>query len=315
MKKRMSNINLFLLFIAILVLTACSTQADNTTAERLANGEKLKVVATTTIVGDVVSQVGDDRIDLQVLLPVGVDPHGFNPTPQDISKVADADLVFANGAGLEEFLDNLIESAGAKDKVIHVSDGIDFLVFEGQEQEHDHTGIDPHTWTDPNNVMVWVNNIEHELSINDPENADVYRANAKTYKAELQALDVWIHDQLARIPAENRKLVTDHALFGYFVEEYGLIQVGALIAGYSTLAEPTAKELAGIEDAIQDLNVKAIFVGNTVNPVLAERVTEDTGTALIYVYTGSLSESGDEAGTYIEYMRYNTSAFVDALAP
>ena len=315
MKKRMSNINLFLLFIAILVLTACSTQADNTTAERLANGEKLKVVATTTIVGDVVSQVGDDRIDLQVLLPVGVDPHGFNPTPQDISKVADADLVFANGAGLEEFLDNLIESAGAKDKVIHVSDGIDFLVFEGQEQEHDHTGIEPHTWTDPNNVMVWVNNIEHELSINDPENADVYRANAESYKADLQALDAWIRDQLARIPAENRKLVTDHALFGYFVEEYGLIQVGALIAGYSTLAEPTAKELAGIEDAIQDLNVKAIFVGNTVNPVLAERVTEDTGTALIYVYTGSLSEFGDEAGTYIEYMRYNTSAFVDALAP
>ena len=138
MKKRMSNINLFLLFIAILVLTACSTQADNTTAERLANGEKLKVVATTTIVGDVVSKVGDDRIDLQVLLPVGVDPHGFNPTPQDISKVADADLVFANGAGLEEFLDNLVESAGAKDKVIHVSDGLDFLVYEGQEQEHDH---------------------------------------------------------------------------------------------------------------------------------------------------------------------------------
>ena len=315
MKKRMSNINLFLLFIAILVLTACSTQADNTTAERLANGEKLKVVATTTIVGDVVSQVGNDRIDLQVLLPVGVDPHGFNPTPQDISKIADADLVFANGAGLEEFLDNLIESAGAKDKVIHVSDGIDFLVFEGQEQEHDHIGIEPHTWTDPNNVMVWVNNIEHELSINDPENANVYRANAVSYIAELKALDVWIRDQLARIPAENRKLVTDHALFGYFVEEYGLTQVGALIAGYSTLAEPTAKELAGIEDAIQNLDVKAIFVGNTVNPVLAERVTDDTGTALIYVYTGSLSESGDEAGTYIEYMRYNTSAFVDALAP
>ncbi len=315
MKKKMTNINCILLFLAMFALTACSTKADNTTADGLANGEKLKVVATTTIVGDVVSQIGDDRIELQVLLPVGIDPHGFNPTPQDISKVADADLVFANGAGLEEFLDNLIESAGAKDKVIHVSDGIDFLVFEGEQKAHDHTGIEPHTWTDPNNVMVWVDNIEHELSKRDPENADVYKSNAESYKAELQALDAWIRDQLARISAENRKLVTDHTLFGYFVEEYGLIQVGALIAGYSTLAEPTAKELAGIEDAIQNLNIKAIFVGNTVNPVLAERVTEDTGTALIYVYTGSLSESGDEADTYIEYMRYNTNAFVDALAP
>ena len=101
----------------------------------------------------------------------------------------------------------------------------------------------------------------------------------------------------------NRKLVTDHALFGYFATEYGLEQVGALIPGYSTMAEPTAKELAGIEDTIRDLEVKAVFVGNTVNPILAERITQDTGTALVFVYTGSLSESGGEAGSLRENHR------------
>ena len=104
-------------------------------------------------------------------------------------------------------------------------------------------------------------------------------------------------------------------MFGYFASAYGFEQVGTLIPGYSTLAEPTAQELAQIEDAIHDLKVKAIFVGNTINPTLAERVTEDTGTQLVLIYTGSLSASDGEAGTYLDYMRYNTSAFVDALTP
>jgi ABC-type Zn uptake system ZnuABC Zn-binding protein ZnuA len=127
------------------------------------------------------------------------------------------------------------------------------------------------------------------------------------------ALDAWIREQVAHITEENRKLVTDHALFVYFSEEYGFQQVGALIPGYSTMAAPTAQDLAAIEDAINELDVKAIFVGNTVNSALAERVAADTGTQLIFVYTGSLTESDGEAPTYIEYMRYNTQAFIDAL--
>ena len=315
MEKRNPNLVLISLIITVFVLTACSTQAEYPATGQQISAERLKVVATTTIVGDVVSQVGGDLIELSVLLPIGTDPHGFDPAPQDISKVSEADLVFANGAGLEEFLDNLIESAGAKDKVIQVSDGIDFLALEGEGDEHDHTGTNPHTWTDPNNVVVWTYNIEQGLSKLDPKNASTYHANAEVYQTELETLDAWIREQVARIPTENRKLVTDHNLFGYFAEEYGFKQVGALIPGYSTLAEPTARELADIEDAIQDLKVKAIFVGNTVNPALAERVSEDSGIQLVFVFTGSLNDSDSEAGTYIEYMRYNTSAFVDALTP
>jgi ABC-type Zn uptake system ZnuABC Zn-binding protein ZnuA len=310
---------IYLMFglLASVLLTACGQAV-----EAPPTASKLKVVATTSIVGDVVSQVGGDLIELSVLLPVGTDPHSFDPTPQDMSKVAEADLVFANGAGLEEFLEDLIASAGAEGKIVYLSEGIDYLMFEdginhdeGQEGEHegDHDGVDPHTWTDPNNVIVWVGNIEHALSEVDPEHADAYGANVQAYRTELGDLDAWIREQVALIPEDRRKLVTDHTLFSYYAEEYGFEQVGALIPGYSTLAQPSAQELAEIEDAIGAYGVKAIFVGNTVNPALAERVAEDTGVLLVFLYTGSLSEAGGEAGTYLEYMQYNTQAIVEAL--
>jgi ABC-type Zn uptake system ZnuABC Zn-binding protein ZnuA len=318
MEKRNNNRIMFVALLAVLVvLTACSSPTQTVSTGQQPGVDRLKVLATTTIVADVVSKVGGDLIDLNVLLPVGTDPHSFDPTPQDISKVSEADLVFVNGAGLEEFLDNLIESAGVQDKVIQVSDGIEFLEIEEEGDRHDdhHDEVNPHTWTDPTNVIIWTSNIEQALSKMDPENVDTYYANAEAYQTELETLDAWIRDQVALIPFDNRKLVTDHELFGYFADQYGFEQVGALIPGYSTLAEPTAQELAEIEDAIQELDVKAIFVGNTVNPTLAERVSQDTGIQLVFVYTGSLDDSGSDAGTYIEYMRYNTKAFVDALIP
>ena len=308
---------LLLSIVVILVLVACGYQENLASIEGSESGETLKVVATTSIVGDVVSQVGGDQIEVSVLLPIGTDPHGFNPTPQDIAKVSEADLVFANGVGLEDFLNNLIESADAGQKLIHVSDGIDLLVLQDEDHDHDHDHDlnEPHTWTDPSNVIVWAQNIERQLSETDPANTQAYQANAEAYQAELRDLDAWIREQLAQIPPENRKLVTDHALFGYYVAAYDLEQVGTLIPGYSTLAEPTAKDLAEIEDAIRKLAIKAIYLGNTVNPVLAERVSQDTGTDLIFIYTGSLSESDGEAGTYIDYMRYNTNAFTKSLTP
>ncbi len=305
----------WLILLSALSLAACGPGAG----DQPSDGAQLKIAATTTIVGDVVAQVGGDQINLSVILPIGTDPHSFDPTPQDIAKVADADLVFANGAGLEAFLAPLLESAGAQDRLIAVSDGIEFLNLETEEShtedddEHDHGRVDPHTWTDPNNVMVWVQNIAAELSQADPAHAETYAANAAAYTSELEALDAWIRAQIAQIPPENRLLVSDHTLFGYYVDEYGLEQLGALVPGYSTLAEPTAQELAAIERAISDFKVKAVFVGNTVNPALAERVAEDTGTKLVYVYTGSLSDPGGEAETYLAYLRYNTTAFVDAL--
>ncbi len=328
--KKLTRIAILFVFCLSVLLTACTPQAGQNPAQA-SDVARLQVVATTTIVADVVAQVGGDLIEVNVLLPVGADPHSFDPTPQDIAKVADADLVFANGAGLEAFLEVLLESAGASEKIVHVSEGIDLRSFTGQEksedehaveeaeeehgeeEHHDHEGADPHTWTDPNNVLVWVENIASALKQQDPSHGAAYAANAETYSSALKSLDAWVREQTAQVPEADRKIVTDHALLGYFADEYGFTQVGALIPGYSTLAEPTAKELAELEDAVRELGVKAIFVGNTVNPALAERVTEDTGASLVYIYTGSLSDTGGEASSYLDYIRYNVNAIVTAL--
>ena len=298
---------LFLLFLSIL-LASCSSQPPQTV-----DSGKLNVIATTSIVADIVSQVGGDLVDVQILLPIGTDPHSFDPTPQDIAKIADAYIVFANGAGLEAFLENLLDSAGAEEKIIEVSEGIDLLVHPSADEDDDHALGDPHTWTDPNNVIIWVENIEAALIAADPENVEAYAANASAYTSELKEIDVWIREEIDQIPPENREIVTDHRLMGYYVEEYGLEMAGTIIPGYSSLSEPSAQELAQIENAIRDLGVKAIFVGNTVNPNLGQRIAEDTGVKLVYFYTGSLSSAGGEASTYLDYLRYNTNAFVNAL--
>lgn len=287
----------------------------------LKEGEKLRVVATTSIVADVVKNVGGDRIDLAVLMPVGTDPHTFEPTPQDVVAVADAHVVFVNGAGLEVFLEPLLESAGAgKAKVVPVSYGVELRHSEGKQEEmgtpeaeHEHGEFDPHTWFDPHNVMVWVRNIEQALSALDPGHAEIYAANAEAYEAELQELDAWIREQVAQVPEANRKLVTDHTAFTYFVHRYGFEQTGAVVPGYSTLAAPSAQELAALEGNIRELGVKAVFVGWTVNPGLAQRVAQDTGVRLVFLYTGSLSGPGGPAKDYLSLMRYDVSAMVNAL--
>jgi ABC-type Zn uptake system ZnuABC Zn-binding protein ZnuA len=314
MEKKLQSLSLIVL-IGMMLITACSDVTMDAPVDGVLN-----VVATTTIVGDIVSQVGGDTISVSVLLPVGTDPHSFDPTPRDVAKVSEADVVFVVGGGLEAFLDNLIESADAEDKVISVSEGIDFLDTSGEHnhgaentnRDEDHFG-DPHTWTDPANVMVWVGNIQAELAELDPSNADVYHHNADAYIGELESLDLWIRAQLPQIPEPSRKFLADHNLFSHYADAYGFEQVGTLIPGYSSLAEPTAQEMAQIEDTIETTGVKVILVGYSANSSLAERVSHDTGTRIVYIYTGSLSEPDGDAGTYIAYMRYNTNAIVDAL--
>jgi ABC-type Zn uptake system ZnuABC Zn-binding protein ZnuA len=274
------------------------------------------VIATTTILGDVVRQVGGAAISLSVLLPEGSDPHTYQPTPQDLIRIANADLIFINGAGLESFLDRLLENA-AQEKIISVSAGLPLRSLQDEhnppQPAHADTGVDPHVWFDPGHVQTWVNTIESHLSAADPDNAPVFTANAKAYQAELQSLDSWIETQVASIPAENRKLVTDHQELGYFADRYGFEQVGAVIPSFSVAAEPSAEELAALEDAIQAQGVPAIFIGTTVSPSLAQRIASDTGARLIPLYTGTLTGADGPAGSYLDLMRYDVQAIVEAL--
>ncbi len=275
-------------------------------------GDRLPVVATTTIVADVVRQVGGEAIELTVLVPAGVDPHAYEATPRDVARIGGARAVFANGAGLEQFLEPLLAGAGGEAEVISVSEGIELHQL-GAPDEHGHGEADPHVWTDPNNVIVWTHNIEAALSRLDAPHAGLYRANAEAYRGELRALDAWVREQVAQVPEDDRQLVTDHLAFGYFAGRYGFRQVGAVWPGSSTLAEPSAQELAALEEAIRRQGVKAVFVGATVNPGLAARITADTGTRLVTLHTGSLTPPGGEAGTYLDYVRHNVTAIVQAL--
>jgi ABC-type Zn uptake system ZnuABC Zn-binding protein ZnuA len=284
----------------ILLLAAC--------AQPVAETAKPQVVATTNILGDVVDVIGGDKIELTVLFPWNADPHSFEPTPKDLAKIERADIVFINGLGLEETMEHTLLDVSAN--LIPVSNGVETIALENGNE---HQGADPHVWMDPGNVAVWAENIAAALSDLDPANAETYRANADAYITELERLKVWISAQVDQVPPGQRILVTDHDNLGYFAAAYGFEIVGTVIPGASTLAEPSAQQLAEIEDTIRAYGVPAIFIGTTVNPNLAQRISKDTGVQLVALYTGSLSDASGPAPTYLEMMRHNVIAIVEAL--
>lgn len=307
--------NKSLLFSLILILSifisGCAIQEER--------NDLVKVVASTTLVGDVVHQVGGDRIDLTVLYPVGADPHTFEPRPQDAAAITDAQIIFLNGLELEHSLEPLIES-NASGVIIEVSDGVEVLPFSTTEliessieQGDDHGNGDPHVWMDPNLVKVWVKNITQALSEGDPDNTTYYEENAASYIGELEALDQWIQKKVAAIPAEKRKIVTDHESFGYFADRYGFEIVGLVISSLSTSASPSALDLAALQDTIKELNIPAIFIDATVNPALSEQIAADTGVKLIEIHNGSLGNIGSGTETYLLFMRANVQAIMDGL--
>jgi ABC-type Zn uptake system ZnuABC Zn-binding protein ZnuA len=284
----------------------------------LAGGEKLRVVATTNIVGDVVAHIGGDRIDLTVLMGLGVDPHSYVPAPADTAAAHDAHLVLANGAGLEATLEKWLVSTGGSAIYVEVSDGFDLLPASTHEgataaaEDPDHGDVDPHVWFSVPAVIHWTERIETALSALDPGNADHYREKADAYRQELQTLDAWIQDQVAQVPEANRKLVTNHPVFSYFARRYGFEQLGAVYP-FNPSAEPSARQVAALEDAIGQYDVPAIFAESTVNPRLARQVAADTGIRVVPLYTGSLGGPGSGAETYIDMMHYDVRAIVDAL--
>ena len=296
-------------------MTNINLQLPEMTSLSLQPGQKLKVVATTSIVGDIVYNIAKDNIDLTVLLPPDTDPHTFSPAPQDIALIASADVIFTNGFGLEQFLTQLIENAGSTPLIVPLSTGVQPLtVDEHLATDDNHPDqVDPHTWMNPLNVIVFTRNIEYTLTILNPANTQDYQVNATVYVAKLKQLDRWIKSQIETIPPPNRKLVTDHEVFGYYVHQYGLELVGTIIPTHSTDAEPSAYELATLQDIINKHQVKAVFIDITTNTDLAKRIANDTTIKLVQLYTGSLGISGSGAETYIDYMEFNTNAIVNAL--
>lgn len=296
-------------------------------------GRKLRVVATTNLVGETVAEVGGDHIELSTLLAPGTDPHAYQLAPADRQLLENADVIFINGLGLEEGMLPVLGDLEGRVVVVPVSAGIATLEFsehgdddqedhaeedhahqdDAHEDEHHHDGVDPHVWQSVPNVIVWTQNIAHSLSALDPANAEAYTTAASDYTATLEALNTELHALVDEIPADQRKLVTDHDSLGYLADEYGFTVIGTVIPSLSTSASASAQELAALTDQIKDEGVRAIFVGTTVNPQLAQQLAQDLGIQVVSIYTDSLSNADGPTPTYIDFMRYNLQAIVNAL--
>jgi ABC-type Zn uptake system ZnuABC Zn-binding protein ZnuA len=281
--------------MALLLVGVVSVRAD----------AKLKIVATTTLVGDAVRQVAGDFVDLRTLLPPGCDPHAFEATPRDAAGLADADIIFISGVGLENtYLPGLLSQSKTTARVVEISDGIALRTLKGVQTEHD-----PHVWFNPLNVKIWAQQVERTLQHMDPDHAVSYQRSSAEFQRRLDELDAWAAGKLSGVNVDRRKLVTDHDAFGYFADRYGYKIIGAVIPGSSTGAEPSARELARLEDVINKFEVKAVFVGRAVNADVARRVAADTGARLVSLDIESLPPGAD----YFSFMTNMVDAIVQAL--
>lgn len=272
-----------------------------------------RVVASTNILLDFVEHVGGDLVAADSLVPPGVDLHTFSPTPQDIAKLRDADLVVVNGLHLEGWIDEAIENSGFSGRIVVASNGIDVLAGSCEAHDHDHDhhhhATDPHAWLSPRNAMVYVKNISSALAELHAEAAEDYEANAALYNGQLRILDSWIKRQSAQIPAERRVLVTDHDAFAYFAQAYGFETHS--VVGLSTTEEPSAKDLAQVVDTIRARDVGAVFVESAEASRLIERAAEEAGVSVAGpLYVGSLDPPGGLADTYIAMQRHNLRTIV-----
>lgn len=290
----------FFVWIAILLISSCGRQTGSSA------GTNVPVILTsTTILADITRQVAGDRLNIDSLLPVGSDPHSYQPTPQDIAKVSESKLIIVNGAGYETFLDPLLKNADGQRTLIEASAGI--------SPRKNAQGIDPHMWLDPNLVIQYVGNIRDALIQVDPTGEAAYKSNADAYTAALKKLDAWIVEQVDQIPAEKRLLVTNHEAFGYFADRYGFKVIGTVIESFSTDASPSAQQLAALIDQIKASKAPAIFLDASDNATLAQQIAAETGVKVITdLHLESLTD-GAPAATYIDMMKYNVTQIVNAL--
>ena len=294
-----------------LTLAACAPAGGTSVAAN----KPLNVLAVETFLADIAQNVAGDRLKVDALLPFGVDPHGFEPVPSDIVRVAKSTVLIVNGAGLEVFLDRMLKNAGGQRMIIVASQGLKQRVpqpGEGGAGAAQAEG-DPHFWLDPNNVIVYVQNIRDGLSKADPDGAATYAANAEAYIKKLRDLDTWIRTQVSTIPEKNRLLVTNHESQGYFADRYGFTVVGTILSNVSSSASPSAQDMVQLVARIRATGAKAIFLETGANPQLARQLAQEAGVKVVETLYDHSITNGPPAGSYIDMMRYNVTVIVDAL--
>ena len=279
-----------------LVVTGCGGSSGEGPREKAG----LSVVADLSFLADIAQNVAGDRLKVTSLVPEGADPHSFQATPSDAERLASADLILINVAGLVPSLDELIRGAAKPEvPVVEAAAGV-----PGARE-------DPHVWLDPVNVLAYVDNIVAGLKQVDPEGAEVFAANAEEYKGRLRELDAWIVSQVETVPPERRLLVTEHESLGYFARRYGFTVVGTIFPSVSGESAPSARHLAELVAAIKSSRAPAVFVEVGSNGELAARVAEEAGVKLV---SGLRLHSLDhEVPTYLDMMRVNAETIVNAL--
>lgn len=289
---------------------------------------KLPVVASFSILGDFVKNVGGDRIAMTTIVGPNSDTHVYQPTPSDAKKLAAAKVIFVNGLGFEGWMDRLVKASGTKATVVVATTGIkprERTADEPQDDDdapkgkkdahagHDHGPIDPHAWQSVANAKVYVANIRDGLIAADPAGKDVYTANAAAYLAKLDALQADVVKAVATIPEDHRRIITSHDAFGYFGDAYGL----KLLApeGVSTESEASAKDVGRIIRQIKAQKVPAVFLENVTNPRLVDRIAKESGAKVGgTLYSDALSDDKGPATTYIDMVHYNLRQLSAALA-
>ena len=290
------------IFLLLIIAVACNPSVSS-------NPQTDTVILTsTTFLADITRNIAGERLLVDSLLPVGTDPHSYQPVPQDVAKIEQSKLLIINGAKYEHFLESLLENAGGERETIEASAGL--RLRTDAESEH---GVDPHLWLDPNNVIAYVENIREGLTHFDTDGAAIYKSNADAYIMQLKDLDVWINEQVAQIPSQRRLLVTNHEALGYFAECYGFTVVGTVIESFSSDASPSAQQMAALVDQIISSGAPAIFLDASENPALAQQIAGETGVAVITdLHLESLTD-GPPAATYIDMMKHNVTQIMSAL--
>ena len=275
-------------------------------ASPLHAAERLKAVASFTIVADFVRNVGGDRVELATLVGPDGDVHVYTPAPQDARTIADAQLVVINGLGLEGWLPRLLQSSGSKAAVVTASNGVNPLKLGSV--------ADPHAWQSIANAKIYVANIRDALMQADAADAAYFRQNAERYLAELDALDREVRSDLDKIPPERRKVISTHGAFGYFAKAHGIAFIAPL--GVSTETEPSARDVASIIAQVKKDKIPAVFLENITDNRLMRRVAEETGARLGgTLFSDSLTDEKGPVPTYIAMVRHNIKALTSALGP
>jgi len=267
--------------------------------------DRLNVVASFSILGDLAKNVGGDHVSVTTLVGPNGDVHVYTPAPSDAKKVADAKLLVINGLGLEGWLPRLLQASGGRAPTVIATNGIAPLKLG--------SGADPHAWQSVVNAKIYVANIRDALVAADPADAEVFRNQAQTYLAKLDALDREVGEAVARIPQDHRKVISTHDAFGYFAAAYGIEFIAP--EGVSTESEASARDIAGIISQIKASKIPAVFLENISDPRLMQRIAAESGARIGgTLYSDSLTDEKGEAPTYIDMVRHNIRALTSTLA-